>query len=216
MVYRIFVEKKPDQASEAKGLLNELRTLLGLTGITGLRLFNRYDVEGVSEELSNIKDALALMPGDFTSIDTSVRETAEKLSANQTTLEAALAESTQAFGKTTEISTALTEAYESQSKKMDDMISKFTTLLNEYKETSRESRELLAGFKGMDQQIAEIFGHINENTKAYSDVIGNSLTSYLQGFTDATKDVSAKFADATDALREEVEKLNKSEKAKER
>lgn len=173
-------------------------------------------VEGVSEELSSIKDALALMPGDFISIDTSVRETAEKLSANQTMLEAALAESTQAFGKTTEISTALTEAYESQSKKMDDMISKFTTLLNEYKETSRESRELLAGFKGMDQQIAEIFGHINENTKVYSDVIGNSLTSYLQGFTDATKDVSAKFADATDALREEVEKLNKFEKAKER
>lgn len=170
--------------------------------------------KGVSNELLNIKNALAGMPGNFSTIDTSVRETAEKLSANQTTLEAALAESTQVLGKTTEINKSLSEDYESQSKKMDDMISQFTSLLNEYKETSRESRELLVGFKGMDQQIAEIFGHINENTKTYSDVIGNSLTGYLQGFTDATKDVSAKFADATDALREEIEKLNKSDKAK--
>ena len=51
MVYRIFVEKKPAQANEARTLLGELQTLLGLSGITGLRLFNRYDVEGVSEAL---------------------------------------------------------------------------------------------------------------------------------------------------------------------
>ena len=51
MVYRIFVEKKPAQANEARTLLNELQTLLGLSGITRLRLFNRYDVEGVSEAL---------------------------------------------------------------------------------------------------------------------------------------------------------------------
>ncbi|MBQ3201172.1 MAG: phosphoribosylformylglycinamidine synthase, partial [Clostridia bacterium] len=51
MVYRIFVEKKPAQANEAKGLLGELRSLLGLENITALRLFNRYDVEGVTEEL---------------------------------------------------------------------------------------------------------------------------------------------------------------------
>ena len=48
MVYRIFVEKKPAQANEARTLLGELQTLLGLSGITELRLFNRYDVEGVS------------------------------------------------------------------------------------------------------------------------------------------------------------------------
>ena len=79
----------------------------------------------------------------------------------------------------------------------------------------KESKELLAGFKGMDQQISGIFEHINENTKSYSDIIGNSLTNYLNSFTEATKDVSAKFADATDALREEVEKLNKLERTKE-
>lgn len=172
-------------------------------------------VEETSEEMLNIKNTLALMPEDFSNIDKSIQTTTDKLSANQTTLENALSESTQAFDKTTEISESLTEAYESQSKKIEDMISKFTDVLNEYKETSKESKELLAGFKGMDQQIAEIFEHINENTKAYSDVIGNSLTSYLNSFTEATKDVSAKFADATDALREEVEKLNKYEKATE-
>lgn len=173
-------------------------------------------VEEVSEEMLNIKNTLALMPEDFSNVDKSIQTTTEKLSANQTTLENALSESTQAFDKTTEISESLTEAYESQSKKIEDMISKFTDVLNEYKETSKESKELLAGFKGMDEQIAQIFEHINENTKAYSDVIGNSLTNYLNSFTEATKDVSAKFADATDALREEVEKLNKAERAKEK
>lgn len=172
-------------------------------------------VEEVSEEMLNIKNTLALMPEDLSNVDKSIQTTTEKLSANQTTLENALSESTQAFDKTTEISESLTEAYESQSKKIEDMISKFTDVLNEYKETSKESKELLAGFKGMDEQIAQIFEHINENTKAYSDVIGNSLTNYLNSFTEATKDVSAKFANATDALREEVEKLNKSERAKE-
>jgi ABC-type transporter Mla subunit MlaD len=156
------------------------------------------------------------MPEDFSNIDKSIQSTTEKLSANQTILGNALSESTQAFDKTTEISESLTEAYEFQSQKIEEMISKFTDVLNEYKETSKESKELLNGFKGMDEQIAQIFEHINENTKVYSEVIGNSLTNYLNGFTEATKGVSAKFADATDALREEVEKLNKSEKLKEK
>lgn len=171
-------------------------------------------IKGVSEEFLNIKNTLAVMPEDFRSIDASIHATAEKLSANQTTLETALTESAQAFDKTAELSESLTKAYESESKKIEEMIAKFTDLLNEYKETSKESKELLAGFKGMDEQIATIFAHINENTKNYSDIIGTSLTDYLNSFTEATKDVSAKFADATDALREEVEKLNKIEKAK--
>lgn len=173
-------------------------------------------IEDTSEELLNIKNTLALMPEDFSNIDKSIQSTTEKLSANQTILGNALSESTQAFDKTTEISESLTEAYEFQSQKIEEMISKFTDVLNEYKETSKESKELLNGFKGMDEQIAQIFEHINENTKVYSEVIGNSLTNYLNGFTEATKGVSAKFADATDALREEVEKLNKSEKLKEK
>ena len=51
MVYRLYVEKKPGLRHEAKGLLNELRSLLGITALTGLRLVNRYDVEGIEQSL---------------------------------------------------------------------------------------------------------------------------------------------------------------------
>ena len=41
MVRRIYVEKKPALRQEAKSLLNELRTLLGISSLTGVRLINR-------------------------------------------------------------------------------------------------------------------------------------------------------------------------------
>ena len=49
MVRRIYVEKKSALRQEAAGLLSELRSLLGLTALTGLRLVNRYDTEGLDE-----------------------------------------------------------------------------------------------------------------------------------------------------------------------
>ena len=51
MVYRIFVEKKAGLANEAKGLLDEVQNLLMISGLSDVRLFNRYDVEGIGEEL---------------------------------------------------------------------------------------------------------------------------------------------------------------------
>ena len=51
MVYRIYVEKKPGFDGEAQSLKNELVSLLGIKELTGLRLLNRYDVEGIDEEL---------------------------------------------------------------------------------------------------------------------------------------------------------------------
>ena len=51
MVYRVYVERKPGFDGEAKALLGELRSLLQIDSITGLRLLNRYDVEGISQEL---------------------------------------------------------------------------------------------------------------------------------------------------------------------
>ena len=50
-VYRVYVEKKPGFDQEARHVLEELQGLLGLRGLTGLRLFNRYDVEGIGKEL---------------------------------------------------------------------------------------------------------------------------------------------------------------------
>ena len=51
MVRRIYVEKKEALRHEAAGLLNELRSLLGISSLTGLRLINRYDVEGLEESV---------------------------------------------------------------------------------------------------------------------------------------------------------------------
>ncbi len=51
MVYRIYVEKKPGFDGEAQGLLHELVDLVGIKNLTGLRLLNRYDVEGIDSAL---------------------------------------------------------------------------------------------------------------------------------------------------------------------
>ena len=45
MVYRVYVEKKEGLRHEAAGLIGELRSLLGITALEGLRVLNRYDVE---------------------------------------------------------------------------------------------------------------------------------------------------------------------------
>ena len=50
-VYRVYVEKKPEFAVEAKALLHEIRHILLIKSVTGARVLNRYDVEGVEEEL---------------------------------------------------------------------------------------------------------------------------------------------------------------------
>ena len=51
MVYRVYVEKKAELANEAHALQHDLRAFLGIRSLTGLRLYNRYDLEGISREL---------------------------------------------------------------------------------------------------------------------------------------------------------------------
>lgn len=51
MVSRVYVEKKPGFDVEAQQLRAELRDTLGIHALTGLRVINRYDVEGIDEEL---------------------------------------------------------------------------------------------------------------------------------------------------------------------
>ncbi|WP_101908804.1 phosphoribosylformylglycinamidine synthase [Marasmitruncus massiliensis] len=46
-VYRIYVEKKPEFAVEASGVLSDLRTALMLDCVSGVRMINRYDVEHI-------------------------------------------------------------------------------------------------------------------------------------------------------------------------
>ena len=51
MVQRIYVEKKDGYNGEAKDLSHELRHMLGIAGLEKLRIINRYDVEGITDEL---------------------------------------------------------------------------------------------------------------------------------------------------------------------
>ena len=51
MVFRVFVEKKPGLDNDARSLLNDAKTLLGIAGLERVRLLNRYDVENINEEL---------------------------------------------------------------------------------------------------------------------------------------------------------------------
>ena len=51
MVYRVYVEKKPGLRHSADSLKEEIRAFLGIQELTDLRLFNRYDVEGIDKQL---------------------------------------------------------------------------------------------------------------------------------------------------------------------
>ncbi|MBQ8509098.1 MAG: phosphoribosylformylglycinamidine synthase [Clostridia bacterium] len=51
MVYRIFVEKQPAHAVEARSLFADIRENLMITSLTALRVLNRYDIEGISADI---------------------------------------------------------------------------------------------------------------------------------------------------------------------
>ena len=53
MVYRVYVEKRQGLDNEARALCEELKTLLNIKGLKGVRLMNRYDAENISESLFN-------------------------------------------------------------------------------------------------------------------------------------------------------------------
>ncbi|MBO4383821.1 MAG: phosphoribosylformylglycinamidine synthase [Clostridia bacterium] len=50
MVYRIYSERKPEFSHEAEALLNDLKTLHGITGLERIRILRRYDAENIKEE----------------------------------------------------------------------------------------------------------------------------------------------------------------------
>ena len=56
MVYRVYVEKKPELAGEAIELAAQLREFVGIKNLEGVRILNRYDAEGLDE--STFKSAL--------------------------------------------------------------------------------------------------------------------------------------------------------------
>lgn len=48
-VKRVYVEKKPEFAVQARELCHEIQHYLGISGISNVRMLIRYDVEGISE-----------------------------------------------------------------------------------------------------------------------------------------------------------------------
>ena len=51
MVYRLYVEKKPELANEAAALKSDAKTLLGISGLENVRVINRYDAENIDAAL---------------------------------------------------------------------------------------------------------------------------------------------------------------------
>ena len=50
-VRRVYVEKKPDFAVQAKDLRHEIRSYLGVEGMSAVHVLIRYDVENISDEV---------------------------------------------------------------------------------------------------------------------------------------------------------------------
>lgn len=82
-VFRVFVEKKSGNDIEARHILEDLKSNVGIKGLEALRLINRYDAEGVSAKefsaavkeilsepnLDNVYDAVEI-PADWRSFAT--------------------------------------------------------------------------------------------------------------------------------------------------
>ena len=49
-VRRVYVEKKPAYAVKAQELQAEIKSYLGISTVTGVRVLIRYDIENISDE----------------------------------------------------------------------------------------------------------------------------------------------------------------------
>ncbi len=68
-VFRIYVEKKSEFAAQAKGVLADIKSSLSLQSLTGLRIINRYDVQGITKE--NFDKAVSIVFSEPTVDDVS-------------------------------------------------------------------------------------------------------------------------------------------------
>lgn len=79
-IRRIYVEKKDAFAVEAHGLLADLRNNLGMAALENIRIVNRYDVMGLSDEEFAMAKALVLSEPP---VDTVVEESLELAECEQ-------------------------------------------------------------------------------------------------------------------------------------
>ena len=71
-VRRVYVEKKEPYAVVAKEVFNEVTDYLGVKGLKGVRVLNRYDVENISDKTFEkaLNGVFAEAPVDDYSLDT--------------------------------------------------------------------------------------------------------------------------------------------------
>ena len=67
-VFRCYTEKRDGFDVEAKALLKDLTGTLGVTNLTGVRLFNRYDAEGIDEATTGQPAAVCFPNRSATSV----------------------------------------------------------------------------------------------------------------------------------------------------
>ena len=53
-MFRLYVERKPGFTNEADCIFSEIKNFLGISGVTGVRYLNRYDVENISEAVEMV------------------------------------------------------------------------------------------------------------------------------------------------------------------
>ena len=178
-VYRVYVEKKPEYAVEAQGLLKEIRHILLIKSVSGVRLLNRYDVEGIDralfdrcmpivfseppldvtyEKLPEGADAVIAseyLPGQFDARAASCEECIQLVSqCERPTVRTArvyLFTGNPIAGELERIRRHLINPVESR----EADLSEKTTLQQKYEKP--ETVETLAGFTAMDDEAVEAF-----------------------------------------------------------
>ena len=53
-MYRLYVERRAGFENEARSYLSQINGFLGISSVTGVRYFNRYDIENVSDQVAKI------------------------------------------------------------------------------------------------------------------------------------------------------------------
>ena len=53
-MFRIYIERKAGFQNEARRIYSEVKDFLGISGVTGVRYLNRYDIENTTDEVSRI------------------------------------------------------------------------------------------------------------------------------------------------------------------
>ena len=182
MVYRIFVEKKAELASEAKSLLSDAKNLLGIEKLENVRVLNRYDAENITEELfdyavqtvfsepqvdiatkeTNLGDAIVFavepLPGQFDQRADSAAQCIQILSqGDRPTIRSAKVYAL--YGNLADSDLAA--------------IKKYVINAVESREASLEKPETLAATYAAPETVATVTGFITMDEKALAELLDN-------------------------------------------